>query len=60
MKSHARRPEHDDERETLREKLIAAQNNAIKTNYFKAKIYNAHQNSECRLYSEKDETNVAN
>ena len=35
--------------------LIAAQNNAIRTNYIKAKINNMQQNSKCRLYSNKDE-----
>ena len=36
--------------------LIAAQNNAIRTNYIKAKIDNAQQNSKCRLSGDKNET----
>ena len=36
--------------------LIAAQNNAIKTNYFKAKIDKKQQNSKCWLCGDKDET----
>ena len=36
--------------------LIAAQNNAIKTNYIKAKIDNKQQNIDCRLCGERDET----
>ena len=58
-KSHKRKPGHGYERETLREKqflLIAVQNNAIRTNYVKVKIYNTQQNSVCRLYADKDKT----
>ena len=36
--------------------MIAAQNNAIRTNYIKAKINNVQQNSKCRLCGNKDET----
>ena len=36
--------------------LIAAQNNAIRTNYIKAKIDNAQQISKCRLCGDRDET----
>ena len=35
---------------------IAAQNNAIKTNYIKAKIHNTQHNSKCKLCGKKDET----
>ena len=46
-------------RETLREKqslLIAAQNNAIRTNHIKERIDEMQQNSRCRLYGDRDET----
>ena len=36
--------------------LIAAQNNAIRTNYIKARIDKTQQNSKCRLCCERDET----
>ena len=36
--------------------LIAAQNNAIRANYIKAKIDNTQQNSKWMLYGDKDET----
>ena len=35
--------------------LIAAQNNAIRTNHIKAKIDKRQQNSKCRLCSDRDE-----
>ena len=33
--------------------LMAAQNNAIRTNYIKAKIDDTQRSSKCRLYREK-------
>ena len=36
--------------------LIAAQNNAIRTNHIKARIDNTQQNSRCRLCGDRDET----
>ena len=36
--------------------LIAAQNNAIRTNQIKARIDKTQQNSKCRLCSDRDET----
>ena len=36
--------------------LIAAQENAIRTNHIKARIDKTQQNSKCRLYSDRDET----
>ena len=36
--------------------LIAAQNNAIKTNHIKARIDKTKPNSKCRLCSDRDET----
>ena len=36
--------------------LIAAQNNAIRTNHIKAKIDKTQQNSKCRLFYDPDET----
>ena len=36
--------------------LIAAQDNAIRTNHIKARIYKTQQNSKCRLYGDRDET----
>ena len=36
--------------------LIAAQNNAIRTNYVKAKIDKAQQISRCTLSGDRDET----
>ena len=36
--------------------IIAAQNNAIRTNYIKAKIDKTHLNSKCRLCDDRDET----
>ena len=36
--------------------LIAAQNNAIKTNHIKARIDKTPQNSKCRLWGDRDET----
>ena len=41
------------ESESLR---IAAQNNAIKTNYIKTRIDKTLQNSKCRLCGDRDET----
>ena len=35
--------------------LIAAQNNAIRTNHIKARIDKMQQNSKCRLCSNRDE-----
>ena len=35
--------------------IIAAQNNAIRTNHIKAQIYNTPQNCKCRIYSDKNE-----
>ena len=35
---------------------MAAQNNVIRTNYIKAKIYKTQQKSKCRLCIETDET----
>ena len=60
QKSHMRRPvrkhsERNIQRET-ESLLIAAQINAIKTNYVKEKIDNTQQNSKCRLYSDRNET----
>ena len=31
-------------------------NNAVRTNYVKAKIIKTQQNSKCRFYRERDET----
>ena len=36
--------------------LIAAQNDAIRTNYVKLRIDQTQQNSRCRLFSDRDET----
>ena len=36
--------------------LIAAQNNAVRTNHIKARINRTQQNSKCRLYGDRDET----
>ena len=36
--------------------LIAAQNNAIRTNYIKARIDKTRQNSKCRLCGDRDKT----
>ena len=36
--------------------LIAAQNNAIRTNHIKARIDKTQQNNKCRLCGDKDET----
>ena len=36
--------------------LLAAQNNAIRTNHIKARIDKTQQNSECRLCGDRDET----
>ncbi len=36
--------------------LIAAQNNAIRTNRIKARIDKTQQNSKCRLCGDRDET----
>ena len=59
VRLHTRKPGYGCERETLSEKLnllIAAQNNAIKINYTKAKIDKMQQNCKWRLYEECDET----
>ena len=52
--SHTRKLGHGYEREA-ESFLIAAQNNAIKTNYVQAKIDKSQQNSKCRLYGDRDE-----
>ena len=36
--------------------LIAAQNNAIRTNQIKARIHKTQQNSKCKLCGDRDET----
>ena len=36
--------------------LIAAQNNAVRTNHIKSRIDKTQQNSKCRLCGDKDET----
>ena len=36
--------------------LIAAQNNAVRTNYIKARMDKTQQNSKCRLCGDRDET----
>ena len=36
--------------------LIAAQNNAIRTNHIKARIDKTLQENRCRLYGDRDET----
>ena len=36
--------------------LIAAQDNAIRTNHIKARIHKTQQNSKCRVYGDRDET----
>ena len=36
--------------------LMAAQNNAIRTNHIKARIAKTQQNSKCRLCGDRDET----
>ena len=36
--------------------LIAAQNNAMRTNHIKARIDKTQQNSKCRLCGDRDET----
>ena len=36
--------------------LIAAQDNAIRTNHIKARIDKTQQNSKCRLWGDRDET----
>ena len=36
--------------------LIAAQNNAVRTNHIRARIDKSQQNSKCRLCGDRDET----
>ena len=48
-----RKRNHKRETESI---LIAAQNNAIRTSYIKARIDKTQQNSRCRLCGERDET----
>ena len=59
-KSRTRRPGHGYKKGNLKREteslLITVQNNAIRTNYIKAKIDNTQQNSKCKLYGDKDET----
>ena len=58
VRLHCRLPGHDCEKENSRETdylLVVARNNAIRTNYIKAKIDNVQQNSNCSLYRNKDE-----
>ena len=43
-------------RKEIKSLLIETQNNAINTNYMKAKIDKKQQNSRCRLYRDRDET----
>ena len=60
VKSQTHRPGHVYENGNLAREteslLITAQNNAIRTNYNKAKIDNTQQNSKCRLSGGKDVT----
>ena len=51
---HTRRCEYGNLKEETF--LIAAQNNAIRTNYAKAIIDKMQQNSKCMLRGERDET----
>ena len=56
---HTRKPGLGQEKGTLRGKqnlLIAAQNNAIRTDHIKTRIDKTKQNSKCRLCSHRDET----
>ena len=48
-----RKGNHERETESL---LIAAPDNAIRTNHIKARIDKTQQNSKCRLCSDRDET----
>ena len=48
-----RKGNHKRETESL---LIAAQDNAIRTNHIKARIDKTQQNSKCRLCGDRDET----
>ena len=52
------RPRHGYEKKNLVKEteslLIAAQNNAIRTNYIKAKIDNRQKNNKCKLWADKD------
>ena len=36
--------------------LIAAQNNAVRTNHIKPRIHTTLENRKCRLYGDRDET----
>ena len=42
-------------KEKTKPHLRAAQNNTIRTNYFKAKIDYTQQNNKCRLIGDKDD-----
>ena len=53
LKRKKRKLLRDRETESL---LTAAQNNAIRTNYIKARINKMQQNSKCRLCGDKDKT----
>ena len=55
VKSYTRKLGHGEERE-IDSLLIAAQNNAIGTNYVKARIDKMQQNSKCWLCDDRDET----
>ena len=58
--SHTRKFGHGYQRKNLKRETeslpIVAQNNAIRTNYVKAKIDKTQQNSRCRLYGDRNET----
>ena len=59
-KSHTRKLGPWLKKENLKRKteslLIVAQNNAIRTNYIKARIDKTQQNTKCRLRGDRDET----
>ena len=58
-KFHTRKLGYCLEKETLREKqsiLIAAKNNAIRTNYVKASIDKMQQSCRCRFCGDRDDT----
>ena len=60
VKSQTRKLGHCKEIKTFKREseslLIAAQNNAIRTYYIKARIDKTLENNRCRLYDDRDET----
>ena len=54
--SHEKKLGHENLKRETESLLIATQNNAIRNNHVKARIYKMQRNSRCRLCDDSDKT----